>query len=67
LIRELGYPVVDPRDRSGIVQALGQLLDAHHSGSLTMSPQHPAIAAAYDMGAIGAAFDQVLSTAVARA
>jgi hypothetical protein len=67
LIRELGYHVIDPRDRAGIVLALRQLLDAHHSGSLTMSPQHPAIAAAYDMRAIGAAFDQVLSTAVAPA
>ncbi len=67
LIRELGYPVVDPRDRAGIVAALRQLLDAHHSGSLTMSAQHPAMAAAYDMRAIAAAFDQVLSTAVAQA
>ena len=67
LIRELGYPVVDPRDRAGIVAALRQLLDAHHDGSLTMSPQHPAVAAAYDMRAVGAAFAQVLSTAVAPA
>jgi len=65
LIRDLGYPVVDPLDRAAIVLALRQLLDAHHSGSLTMSPQHLAIAAAYDMRAIGAAFDQVLSIAVA--
>jgi glycosyltransferase involved in cell wall biosynthesis len=67
LIRELGYPVVDPLDRAGIVQALRQLLDAHDSGSLTISPRHPEVAAQYDMQAIGAAFDQVLSTAVARA
>jgi hypothetical protein len=67
LIRELGYPVVDPLDRAGIVQALRHFLDAHHSGSLTISPQHPTIAATYDMRAIGAAFDHVLSTAVAPA
>ena len=67
LIRELGYPVVDPRDRAGIVAALRQLLDAHHAGSLTTSPQHPALAAAYAMGPIAAAFDEVLSTAVGEA
>ena len=67
LIRALGYPVVDPLDRAGMGQALRQLVDAHHAGSLSMSPQHPTIAAAYDMRAIGAAFDEVLSAAVARA
>ena len=67
LIRELGYPVVDPRDRAGAVVALRQLLDAHHAGSLTMSLQHPAMAAAYGMRPIAAAFDQVLCSAVAQA
>ncbi|MEO7132703.1 MAG: glycosyltransferase, partial [Vicinamibacterales bacterium] len=67
LIRELGYPVVDPRDRAGIVSAVRQLLDAHQSESLTMSPQHRGIAAAYDMRTIAAAFDQVLIAAVKHA
>lgn len=60
LIGALGYPAADPRDAPGIVRALTLLLDAHAAGTLGPSPQHDAVARAYDIRETTAAFERVL-------
>lgn len=65
VIRALGYAVADPTDDAGIATAIASLLDAHASGSLAASPQHDAVARAYDIRTTTAAFAGILDACAA--
>jgi glycosyltransferase involved in cell wall biosynthesis len=65
VIRALGYPVAAPDDEAAIAAAIGTLLDAHAAGTLAASPQHPAVAAQYDIRVTARAFADVLDACAA--
>jgi glycosyltransferase involved in cell wall biosynthesis len=60
LIRDAGYPVVDPRDVPGIARAVEALLAAHAAGTLTASARHRDAARRYDIRETTKLFARVL-------
>lgn len=67
LLRRLGYPTVDPSDTGGIAAALGTLIDAHHAGTLSASPDHRDISRPYDIRETTRALRAVLDDAIGAA
>ena len=64
LLRQLSYPIVDPRDVTGLLAAVSSLLERHRDGTLAMSPQHDEVARAYDIGETTREFDRILTEAM---
>ncbi len=64
LVRQLGYPTIDPTGERAIASALSSLIDRHEAGALTTSPQHAGVAARYDIGETTRALAAVLDEAV---
>jgi hypothetical protein len=65
VIRALGYPVVAPDDEAGIRNTIAGLLDDFAAGTLTASPQHQTVAAAYDIRTTTRAFADILDACAA--
>jgi glycosyltransferase involved in cell wall biosynthesis len=61
LVREIGYPVIAPDDRPGIVAAVDQLLNAWRQGRLAVSPAHKEGAQRYDIRRTASAFADILA------
>lgn len=63
LIRELGYPVVEPDDPGAIAPAIRKLLKAHVAGRLVPSLQHESVAARFTIAKTSRTFARVLDQA----
>lgn len=64
LLRQLEYPIVDPRDVAGIAAELSALVTRHADGMLAPSQQHDRIAQAYDIRETTREFERVLVEAL---
>lgn len=66
LLRRLRCPIAPPDDEAAIAAALRGLLDAWRSGTLTIGPDHAAVAAEYDIERTAARLDAVLTRTFSR-
>lgn len=64
LLRQLGYPVVEPDDELGIARVLAELIDMKASRRLAASDDHEAVAAPYSVAATSRQFDGVLRSVI---
>lgn len=67
LVRQLGYVPVAPDDVRAIAEALETLIAAHHRQTLTVAPNHAAVAARYAITETTRAFADLLDLAVGAA
>jgi glycosyltransferase involved in cell wall biosynthesis len=67
LLRRLDYPIVDPSDPPAIADALVTLMAAREAGTLSASPNHASVAAAYDIRETTRALHAVCEEAVGAA